>query len=279
MLPLILNVVLAVVFGHIMKLASHRHASLLWVSALNYLTAGAGAVLAAVVVRPEGAIAFTIATGAWGGVCYLLSLLLYFAAIERLGMGLATSANRLAIAVPVAAALLVWHESVQIEQACGLALVCISLPLLANVEPRRRGSGGITRISVLIPMFAITGIGQLSNRVFSGGAPAANAYLFLAALFGAAGISAFIALLRRPCPVRIDDAVLGVVLGIVNFAVNVFLLTALRELPSPIVFSVSSGGSVLLAVLTGSVVWGERLSGSAKIGAVVATAAVVLLTV
>jgi drug/metabolite transporter (DMT)-like permease len=278
MLPLTLNVLLAVVFGHMMKLAGQRNANLLWVATINYLTAGAGAVLSAAVVRPQGQLTFTIATGAWGGVCYLLSLLFYFAAIEQVGMGLATAGNRLAVAVPVAAAILVWHESLHPVQVVGLLLVAASLPLLANVRLGGAGDNGTALLRVLFPMFAITGISQLANRIFSGGAPAANEYLFLAALFGAAAISAFIALLLRPGSLRPGDVVLGASLGMVNFAVNIFLLTALRELPSAVVFSVSSGGSVLLAVLTGSLVWGETLTSSAKAGAVGAMVAVVLLT-
>jgi hypothetical protein len=67
-----------------MKWCTQRKANLQWVGAWNYVEASVACTLALIVVRPHGHIWFTTFTGAWAGVCYLLSLLYYFAAVSRL---------------------------------------------------------------------------------------------------------------------------------------------------------------------------------------------------
>ena len=324
MLALIGNIISAVVFGHIMKLASHRHANLLWVGAWNYMTASAICLCLTLQSPPHAAIGFTIATGGWAGVCYLISLLYYFAAVARLGMSLATAAIRISVALPVLAALLVWHERLHPAQATGLLLVGVALLGLAadggsgaggarNTErtaslgnegalrsdplrpgpvgdavksgraSRNGGSGSGHRLDprillgLILPLFLVTGAGQVAARIFSGGAPAANAALYSAAVFAAAALSAFVALAIRPAPLRREDILLGVLLGACNATTNLLLLRALRELPSSVVFSISSAASVALAAITGAIIWGER-PGRPAIGAILAaTAAVALL--
>ncbi len=278
MIPLAFSVLFAVAFGHVMKWATHVKANLLWVAAVNYVAASLVCVVVMLVVRPGENALFTSLTGLWGGVCYLLSLLYYFAAVKRIGMGLATSANRIAVAVPVAVALLVWHETLRAEQGIGLALVAISFPLLGS---GRAGLGSAelkVLLGTLVPLFVITGACQLSNRIYSGGAPAQNTFLFLSCLFGAAGATAFLALLVQPVKPRRQDVYIGLVLGGANLTTNVLLLAALRELPSAVVFSVSSAASVMLAAVTGVMFWRERLNRVATSGVLLATAAVVLLT-
>ena len=132
-------------------------------------------------------------------------------------------------------------------------------------------------LGLILPLFLVTGTGQLAARIFSGGAPAANAALYSAAVFGAAALSAFVALAIRPAPLRREDILLGVLLGATNATTNLLLLRALRELPSSVVFSISSAASVALAAVSGALVWGER-PGKPAIGAILAaTAAVALL--
>ena len=322
MLALIGNIISAVVFGHIMKLASHRHANLLWVGAWNYLTASAICLGLTIQSPPHAAIGFTIATGGWAGVCYLISLLYYFAAVARLGMSLATAAIRISVAMPVLAALLVWHERLHPAQAAGLLLVGVALlgltadggsgagrprnagrtanlgnaEALLPVPPRARSVGYAELcatgqrdgrpghridprilLGLILPLFLVTGGGQLAARIFSGGAPAADAALYSAAVFAAAALSAFVALAIRPAPLRREDILLGILLGACNATTNLLLLRVLRELPSSVVFSISSAASVALAAVTGALVWGER-PGKPAIGAILAaTAAVALL--
>lgn len=279
MIALCLNIGLAVSFGHVMKWATHRQANLLWVGLTNYLVASVICALLTIAVRPGGALAFTVLTGAWAGVCYLISLLYYFAAVARLGMGLATAAIRLAVALPVGAALAIWHERLSTPEGAGLLLVLVALPLLGggNVGSAR---GGIAMIfGLLVPLFLITGLGQLANRIFTSGAPGTNTFAFLASLFAGAAVSAAVALARRPVRPRREDLLIGGLLGVVNTGTNVFLLLALRSLPSALVFSISSTASVVLAALTGVLFWNERLRRPALAGVAAAAVAVVLLAV
>jgi drug/metabolite transporter (DMT)-like permease len=228
--------------------------------------------------RPTGHLVFTVVIGLGGGICYFASLVYYFLAMERLGIGLASAVIRMSVALPVAAALLIWHEALRPPQIVGLLLVAAALPLLGGGnQVSARGGIGVL-FGLLLPLFTINGLGQLANRVFTGGAPAANAYLFLASLFAGAGISTLVALLYRREPVRLQDCYLGAVLGLVNVGTNLSLQEALRALPSAEVFAISSASGVLLSVLTGMLLWRERLYRLPAGGVGLAAIAVVLLT-
>jgi len=278
-IALALSVLFSVGFGHVMKWATYRQANVLWVGAWNYI--GATTVCLAVtlaVPHPARSIAFTITTGAWAGVCYLVSLLFYFAAVARVGVGLASAVNRLSVALPVVAALAVWHEHVAGAQAVALVLVAVALPLLGSGQAGSRRGNLALLIGILAPLFVITGLGQLAARIYSGGAPATNTFLYLTALFAGAAISALVALGVRPIRLHCHDIGLGLLLGAVNVGVNLSLLAALRELPSAVVFAVSSSAGVVLAAVSGVLVWRERLQRTAIAGVALAAVAVVLLT-
>lgn len=278
MIALALSVIFSVSFGHIMKWAEHRRANVLWVGAWNYIGASLACALIALAFRPSAQIPFTVFTGAWGGACYLVSLLYYFSAVARLGVGLATSAIRVAVALPVAVALFVWHEPLHGVQVAGLLLVLLALPLLGRGRAGSASGGLALTAGLLAPLFIITGLGQLAARIYSDGAPAANTFLYLTCLFAGAAISALIALRLYPTTPRRQDLWLGLLLGSANLASNLCLLAALRTLPSAVVFAVASSAGVVLAAATGVLVWRERLSRVAIGGVALAAVAVVLLT-
>ncbi len=279
MIVLALSVLFSVGFGHVMKWANDRRANVLWVGAWNYI--GAATVCLAMtlaVAHPTHRIAFTITTGAWAGVCYLVSLLFYFAAVARVGVGLASAVNRLSVALPVVAAVAVWHEQVTGAQVVALVLVAVALPLLGSDQTgSRRGTLALLS-GILAPLFVITGLGQLAARIYSGGAPATSAFLYLTALFTGAAVSALVALGVRPVRLHRRDVGLGLLLGAVNVGANLCLLAALRALPSAVVFAVSSAAGVVLAAVSGVLIWRERLHRTAITGVALAAVAVVLLT-
>lgn len=277
MIPLALNILCAVGFGHVMKWAERQGANPLWVAAYNYLVAGVLCAGVTLLLRPTAQVPFTLLTGAWGGVCYLVSLLYYFRAVVRLGVGQATSAIRLAVAVPVAVSLLVWHEPMQPTHLLGLGLTMLALPLLGRGRTETANESGLHLLALMAPLFLVTGLGQLAARVFSGGAPAANTFLYLSCLFVGAALSALVALGLQRVPPRRRDLRFGLLLGALNVVANLSLLLALRVLPSAVVFAVSSAAGVVLAAVTGVAVWRERLSGLAWSGVVLAAVAVVLL--
>jgi len=278
-IALALNVLFSVGFGHVMKWANYRQANVLWVGAWNYIGATAACLVVTLAVpHPARGIAFTIMTGAWAGVCYLVSLLFYFAAVARVGVGLASAVNRLSVALPVVAALALWHEHVAEAQAVALVLAAVALPLLGSGQAGSRRGNLALLIGILAPLFVITGLGQLAARIYSGGAPATNTFLYLTALFAGAAVSALVALGMRPIRLHGHDIGFGLLLGAVNVGVNLSLLAALRELPSTVVFAVSSSAGVVLAAVSGVLIWRERLPRTAIAGVALAAVAVVLLT-
>ncbi len=278
MIALVLSVVFSVGFGHVMKWSERRRAYPLWVGAWNYIGGATACALITLTHPPAAQISFTVVTGAWGGVCYLVSLLYYFVAVSRLGVGLSTATVRLAVAIPVAVALVVWREPVDLAQAAGLVLVLLALPLLSGGGTAAASGRGSLILGLVAPLFLITGLGQLAARIYSGGAPAANIFLYLTCLFAGAGVAALVTLWRRPAPLQRRDLLFGLLLGAANVCSNLFLLQALRVLPSAVVFAVSSSAGVVVAAVSGQLLWRERLRRPAVAGVALASVAVVLLT-
>lgn len=278
MLALLCNVLLSVSFGHVMKWSTQRRAHLLWVGAVNYIGGSTVCLLLSFTHPSHSAVGFTVVTGLWAGVSYLISLLYYFAAVTRLGMGLATSAIRVSVALPVAVAIVVWREPLGLAQSVGLALVALALVLLGSGDLGASRQGVLQLFGLILPLFLVTGLGQLAARIFSSGAPQQNVYLYTGALFGGAALAAMVALTINRQPLSRQDVCLGLLLGSVNIGSNLCLLQALRELPSAEVFAVSSAASVALAALTGVWFWHERLARPAMVAVAATSVAVVLLT-
>jgi len=75
------------------------------------------------------------------------------------------------------------------------------------------------------------------------------------------------------------ELVWGLAVGIFSFGGNYSIIQALRYLPAYTVFPIAVGGPIVVVAICSWLIFGERLTASAKWGIVCGTVAVGLLTV
>ena len=282
------------------KLAERRDLDRTALLAANYAAAAALAVGldgAAATAMPTGAAVL----GAVEGVLYIGGFWLFARAIREAGIGLAASAMRLSVVVPVVAAWAVWGEAPTPVQGAGLALAALAFVLVArpagapqavpgaapSVAPdaatTRRPAGAAVLLGAL---FVVGGLVDVGMKAFQAGyGEAARVPVppsaFLLVVFGVAFAVGGVAVVwsgvrtgRWPGPAV---AAWGAGLGVLNYASADFLLRALDIVPAPVAFPLNNVAIVLGAAGLGRVVWGERLSRANLAGLALAAAAVALL--
>ncbi len=289
------------------KLAEHRDLDRTALLAANYAAAAALAVGldgAAAAAMPTGAAVL----GAVEGVLYIGGFWLFARAIREAGIGLAASAMRLSVVVPVVAAWAVWGEAPTLVQGAGLALAGLAFVLVARpssvpdapqsvvgVVPAASSAAALDApmpsrpagAAVLLgTLFVVGGLVDVGMKAFQTGYGEASAVpvppsAFLLVVFGVAFVVGAIAVVttgfrtgRWPGPAV---AGWGAGLGVLNYASADFLLRALDIVPAPVAFPLNNVSIVLGAALLGSLVWGERLSRANAAGLGLAAVAVALL--
>jgi drug/metabolite transporter (DMT)-like permease len=100
----------------------------------------------------------------------------------------------------------------------------------------------------------------------------------LITMYGAGSLFALALMISFRGRVGRGEVVSGVGVGLCSYMGNFAVLRALGYLPAYSVFPIVVGGSILVVALCSWLIFGERLSGSAKWGIFCGVLAVVLLT-
>lgn len=267
----------SVSFGHIMKWALRRKCSLSAVGAVNYVAASALCLGIGLAGGSAGLTSAGFAVGALGGAAYVVSYFFYAEAIRRTGVSVSSSVNRLAVVPAIVGSIFIWSETVVAHQAIGILLILVALPLLSRQPGGKAARAGGSDWLVLLGLFLTTSGGPLAAKLAQeDGRPEAKPFL-LAVWFGVAAAIALGTLAgQRLRPTR-ADLPLGILLGAANVGGNFALLAALERLPGAIVFPGTSAGGLLCVVVTGALLWGERLSRPALVGVALAVPALALV--
>ncbi len=251
------------------------------------------------------------------GVLFVAGFIFWFKAIESAGLGASLLAIGIAIAVPVLASIVIWHEApkpIEIIGA-GIALAALGLvisevaygvqtpPTLRN-NPRVRlteerkastfsksaGGGLAQSASValqthtnlprwlwLVGLFLVSGLVNTGAKVFHEEMPQAEIMPFLAVLF----VSAFIVttLLYYLGKSRISRPALyyGVAFGVASLGSLLFLILALTMLGGTVVYPVAAGGEAGLMALAGILIRREKLGFRGWLGIGLAVVSLVLV--
>jgi drug/metabolite transporter (DMT)-like permease len=284
MMWMALSCVFGAAFGHVIRNAQARGRNMAWVGAWNYIL-GALAYGVWWAMQPAGrlsgnAVFFGLLTGVFYGVGYLIM----HACIRAAGVGITTTVNRLAIAVPISASIFVWGEQPGRVQIAGVALALIAFPFLAYgralpeeaEHPLGTSAPARRRVGLLGLSFLAQGVATVSMKNYSRGALAdAELVPFLCFVFVASGVTNLAAAtLERP---RLPDFWHGLALGATNVLSTFWFMRALDNLPATDVFLTTSVGTILLSAGGAVFLWRERYRGVTLVGLVLAAIALVLV--
>ena len=200
------------------------------------------------------------------------------------GIAIATIAARVAFVVPVLCAFLFLHG----DEPRWLASALVIASLLLIFHHRQEINTSTRNLLNPIPVFICYGMAnfllKLSQQIVAqNGGDNAELSLVTGVAFLSALLFTVIYYMMQPRssrqPLRWNNVVAGIVLGVVNMGCTFFLLKSLMTIDSSIFYPVYNITIVLIATLAGRFGFGERLTPLQYGGIAVAIAAIILFFV
>lgn len=229
------------------------------VMGFNYITASLGAAMLWAWQGTGMPGTVTLVLGPVGGFFWATSLFLWMGAMARVGLATSTAAMRLSVIWPTLISLTIFGEMPHLLQWGGIALTLLVLLLLGIISFRTRGSHiGEGGILWLFGMFALMGGVGITQKFFIEWGRPEDKSALLTLVFFTAGLMCWGAIGVGRLRLRRSDALRGFVFGLGNVSGNFFTLLALEDVPGVVAFPVLSIGVILLASLSGILLWKER---------------------
>lgn len=256
MLYLILAMISSMGVSVLMRLSSRHTKNNLTVLAANYLMcSAAAAVLTGMPLIPTGSgAALTLGLGAVTGVLYLMGFLLLQWNINRNGLVLPATFQKLGVIVPTIAAVVVFGETARWTQILGVLTALLAILLIQGRSGQRASS-----LTGLVLLLLAGGMSDVMSKVFETWGNAAQGNHFLLTTFAVALVLCVLLCMVRRQGLTLADAGYGLAIGIPNYCSARFLLMALTEVPAVIVYPTFSIGTIVLVTLVGVCCFREHL--------------------
>jgi len=258
----------------IFKFSEGRGLNRYAVTSTNYLAAVAVSIVMAVAEQ----VSFTSWQAGFGigipaGVCFFLSFLYYQLSVRDSGAGLAGMFGKLGILMPMLLSLILWKEFPTLIQSGGI-LLAVSAILVVSLNKNMKTK---SIHSALLLLFLFGGMAEFSNKLFQKyGQSSEKAYFLLIVFFVAFLVSLTMTLKEGKKPTR-TDIITGVCVGIPNMFSSFFLIRALDDLPTAVVFPVYSAGSMALILIFSRLIYGETLQRKSYVAIAMTMVALILI--
>ncbi len=288
---LVLSISCSVAVSVLLKLARSQSIGIAQAVTLNYAVAG---LLCWLLLRPSWE-QLPATAGGWAilaalGVLLPSIFLVMAAAVNQAGIVRSDAAQRLSLFLPLAAAFLIFGETLSSDKLAGLvtAIAALLLLLMRNHGPATAGSttGGSRNAPVpaawqapvcLLGVWLGYGtIDILFKQLARSGTAFASGLLVS---FLMAGSLMIVTLVLRRIRWSRRDLIGGAILGLLNFGNIYFYIRAHQHFPEnpTLVFTAMNIGVISVGTLVGAGIFRERLSRWNILGIALALAAIVLL--
>lgn len=253
---------------------------------INYLTAGTlGLLLSDVHLSPA-----EIVQQPWSwvppvlGSIFISVFLLVAYTAQKIGVSVATVANKMSVVIPVIAAVLLYGDPLTWPKLTGIALALLAVVLTSRQEGSASASGW--KLWVL-PAVIFVGSGVLDaiiNYAQQQLVPPAHALLFSASCFYVAfflgGLVLFAQLVRGKEKFSFRNVLGGVVLGVPNLFSIWCIMRALDTgvMDSSTMYPVNNMGVVALSAIGAGLLFKEKLSKLNLLGLALALVAIAVMT-
>lgn len=195
---------------------------------------------------------------------------------QEYGISVGSVANKMAVVVPVAAAVVIYGTPLTALKIGGIALALAGL-YLTNVKT----DAAAQKLINWLPLAVFAGSGLIDTLLSFAAYRVVNAFegAFSTFTFFTAALIGSVVLLIKRAGISKTSAMAGVILGVVNFATIFFVMKALNTgvLDEAAFFPVNNVSIVLGSVLVSIVFFKEKLNTQNKIGVICAAAAIALL--
>ena len=279
MIPLVISVLFAAAYSHVMRHGQEGKCSMVWVGGISYAVACA-VTMATWVFLPGTELGWQeLVFGVIGGVAWLAAYLLLSASIRLAGVTIAQCVGWLGVAVPVAASVLLWREIPNTSQYVGLGLMVMALFLLAPGKTSNVTRRSKWKVPALLGLFAAEGVVNVAMKAFTETASEARTPGLLVFMFAVAGLGNLVLAGRQGRSASRSDVGHGVVLGLVAATANYALVVAIGRLAGPVVFPAFWAGTILVTSVGAMALWRERYNLRAIGGMTMALLTMVFISV
>ncbi len=213
--------------------------------------------------------------GLIAGVFFFISFIYYQKSVRENGAGLAGTFGKLGILIPMLFAIIIWQEYPTSIQWFGIMLAILSI-ILVNFPFGRNWKKAI-RLNLIL-LFFYGGFAEFTNKIFQQYALTDYKMLFLFWVFFSAFIISLIYTLTKTDTFpEYRELGIGFLVGIPNLFSAFFLINALNHLKTAVVFPVFSAGSIVLIVITGYLIFEEKMKRKEIISVIMTIIALVLV--
>ena len=275
MLYLILAILSSTAVAVLMRLSGRFSKNGMTMLASNYAmcTIAAG-LLAGWPLIPSGeGLIFTVATGAFSGVLYLLGFVLLRWNMGRNGVVLPATFQKLGVMLPTIAAITIFREAPQWTQLVGVAVAAAAILFMQE----RQEKSGERSLPGLLALLLVCGGCDLMAKVFEHwGNPLHNDHYLLFTFVTAFLLCVALCIVKKQ-GVAWGDVLCGLAIGVPNYMSARFLLLSLTSLPGVVVYPSFSVGVIIAVALVGVICFKEKLNRRKLIALGMILAALVLL--
>jgi len=199
------------------------------------------------------------------GLMFIIVFNIIALSSQKVGISATAVANKMSVVIPVAAAIILYHDKLNLLKAAG-----IMLGLVAVYCSSSRGSiAGIDKKYLLLPLiiFFCSGFFDSAFKYMQTYYLQENQHaVFVSTIFAVAAITGMAAILYmvifKQSRFSVRSIAAGIILGIPNYGSVYFLLKTLNipRFESSVIFPINNMGTVALSTLMAFVLFREKLS-------------------
>lgn len=279
MIYLILAIISSALVSVVMRLSQRFARNSITMLAANYVMCTAAAAFLAGGVIPAGdGAALTMGLGSVCGVLYLLGFVLLQWNIQRNGVVLPATFQKLGVLVPTIAAITIFGETARWTQLLGIA-VAVGAILLMQGPGARAGEGSKQSVAGLLALLLCGGMSDVMSKVFQTWGNSDHGNYFLVFTFLIALMLCLVLCVVKKQSVTLPDVLCGLALGVPNYMSARFLLWALKDVPAVVVYPTFSVGTIIVVTLVGMLAFREKVEKRKLIAIGLILGALVLLNI
>ena len=277
---LLLAICSSALLAIILKLSGSKSDNTYGVCLFNYMTAS---LIAFLFISDKNLLTTggtVLGMGAVSGILYLGSLALYQININKNGTVLAAVFSKLGVIIPTAMGFIFFSETPSLVQILGILVAIVAIVVINYQKGDSEvKSGAKVQAAGLLLLLLVGGLCDSTSKVFESIGDRKDDDRFMFFIFLFAGIFTLVPLIRSKKKIDLTTAICGIIIGIPNYFVTRFLLKALTEMPSFIVYPTYSVGTVILISLMSRIFFKEKLNKQQLIGVGLILVALVMLNI
>jgi drug/metabolite transporter (DMT)-like permease len=210
--------------------------------------------------------------GSITGILFFLTFITYQVNVRKYGPSITGMFGKLGILVPMILSVFLFNEMPTGIQMAGIALSLASIVLINLSKELKWELKGL-----LILFFFLGGIAEFMNKIFQKYAMMTYKPIFLLTVFATALIISLIKTIPTWRKIGWKEVGVGFLVGVPNYFSSYFLINALRDLPTSVVFPVYSAGSILTIILMSHWLFGETFNARKRIAIGMTLVALILI--